>query len=124
MAPRARSIRALGGSGEIVSENTKDSTWSGVGFGAYFGGVSAILRIVLMDAFSFNAHAAFTLAIFLTSVGAYPIFIRGTEIRKRSWFLRGERWTFLPWLMLCILITLIAVLLAIIFLRGAARGAT
>ena len=102
-----------------MAEEAKQSAWRWLGFGAYFGGVSTILRLAFVDAFSLPVPSAFSLAIFITALGAYPIFIQGMEIRRRFWFLRGERWTFLQWFALSIVFTLIGMLIAIFFLgRG------
>jgi hypothetical protein len=99
-----------------MAEEAKESVWSDLGFGAYFGGGCAILQLVFVDAFSLSVPVAFTLAVFLTSLGAYPIFIRGTEIRRKFLFLRGKRWTFLQWFILSTMFTLIAMLIDILFL--------
>lgn len=89
-----------------MTEETKESAWSGLGFGAYFGGVCTILRLAFADALSLTVPVASSLAFFLTSLGAYPIFIRGTKIRRRFRLLRGEQWTFFQWLLFSVVFTL------------------
>ena len=91
-----------------MTEETRENTSIGWGFGLYFAGISTILRIVLNEGFSLSFRLAFALAILVTSLGAYPIFIRGSKTKRRFWFQKDERFTFLPWLTFTIVATLIA----------------
>ena len=83
-----------------MTEEAKENLRRGLWFGAYFGGVSNILRYMFTDAFSLSFSVAAGLAIFITTLGVYPIFERGTKARRGGWLFKGERsglWDTLVW---------------------------
>lgn len=64
----------------------------------YFGGVYILLSLILREGFSISRPFATAIAVLISTLSAYPIFIRGTEIRWE----KGKQWTFLKWLIICV----------------------
>ena len=67
--------------------------------GFYFGFVFIILNLILRVGFSIEYALAFSVAILITASSAYPLFIRGAENPWR----KGKQWTFLTWLIVCVI---------------------
>jgi hypothetical protein len=74
-----------------MTEDTKDVFRGSLWFGAYWGLASTVLKLVFTDAFSLSRSTAFSLAILITSLCAYPIFNRRPRARWKFLFLNVER---------------------------------
>jgi hypothetical protein len=98
-----------------MAEELKENLRTGLWFGAYVGLVSTILRLIFTEAFSLPFSVAVALAIFITLLGAYPIFERGTTIRRRFRMFKGEHSGFLDILVLSTLLSLAIYVLARFF---------
>ena len=72
----------------------KDNLWSDIKFGAYVGGASIILEIILRDGFLIPVPLAFSVSVLVTILCAYPLFVRGT---KNRWRYDQRQWTFVQW---------------------------
>jgi len=83
-----------------------------IGFCAYFGAVSTILRSILADGFSIAAPLAFSIAVFLSILSGYAFFVRGTA---NPWREDERQWTFLPWAMFGLISASVTFLLAQVF---------
>ena len=98
-----------------MTEETKEHLGRSLWFGAYFGIVSTILRLIFIDVLALSNAVALALAILLTSLGAYPIFERGTKIHRRLWFIKGESWRFWDTVALSAILSLAAYAVARLF---------
>ena len=98
-----------------MTEETKEHLGRSLWFGAYFGIVSTILRLIFTDVFALSKAVALALAILLTSLGAYPLSDRGSKIRRRLWFIKGERWRIWDTMALSVILSLAAYAVARLF---------
>jgi hypothetical protein len=99
---------------EIISMNDVNvkrvNVWTAIGTVGYVFGISPTLEDVFEDVFP--RIIAFGLALFITFLSLYPIFIRGVA---NLWTKDKRPWTFPHWAILAAIITvLISIFLAIL----------
>ena len=84
-------------------------------FGFYFGGVSAILKIILLDGFSLSAPLAGSISILITTLAGYPILVRFVEPRRSFLNRSGKMWTRPQYIVLSIVMSVAFYLIATYF---------
>ena len=86
------------------------NVWSAIGIVGYVFGISPTLEHIFEDVFP--AIIAFGLALFITFLSVYPIFIQGAA---NLWTKDKRPWTFPHWaIMVTIVMVLVSILLAIL----------
>jgi hypothetical protein len=76
------------------AKSKQTNLWRAIGFGAYFGVVSSVVRFILVDGFSITVPYAFSIAVLAAVLSGYPLFVRGTV---NLWRKDTRQWSFLPW---------------------------
>ncbi|MCA1555319.1 MAG: hypothetical protein LC747_01375 [Acidobacteria bacterium] len=71
-----------------MSEAKKKS--DGWVFGLYFGIVSTVLRLIFADGMGLSRPLAGAASLLITLLVAYPLFLRGAEVRPTVWNLNGR----------------------------------
>lgn len=63
---------------------------NGWAFGLYFGIVSTILRLAFANGLGLSRPVAGSSSFLITLLVAYPLFLRGSEVRPSIWNLNGR----------------------------------